>query len=72
MIEVLARTWWALALRGLAAVLVGLAAFLWPGLILAVLVALVGAYALPFSLLLLVLGVRLRGWQRPGDAPIGG
>lgn len=44
MLETLARNWWAIVLRGVFAVLFGLGAFFWPGITLAVLVLLYGAY----------------------------
>ena len=46
MVIVLARNWWALALRGLFAVLFGITAFALPGITLGALVLLYGAYAL--------------------------
>jgi uncharacterized membrane protein HdeD (DUF308 family) len=46
MVQVLARNWWALALRGLLAIIFGLIALLMPGLTLIALVILFGAYSL--------------------------
>lgn len=42
----LARNWGIVLLRGIAAIVFGVAAFLWPGLTLAVLVFMFGAYIL--------------------------
>src|SRR6058998_1660645 len=54
---VLVRNWWALALRGLAVVF-GVVAFVMPGLTLAFLIALFGAYALIDGVLAIVAGVK--------------
>ncbi len=50
----LAQSWWALALRGLVAVLFGLAALFLPGLVFEVLLLLFGAYALIDGILAIV------------------
>jgi uncharacterized membrane protein HdeD (DUF308 family) len=64
MLQTLAQNWWAIVLRGISAVLFGLAAFLWPGVTLAVLVLLYGAFALADG----VLAVLWALVKRPGGA----
>lgn len=46
MATLLKRTWWVVLLQGLAAVLFGIVALVWPGITLASLVLIFGAYAL--------------------------
>jgi uncharacterized membrane protein HdeD (DUF308 family) len=55
---VLARNWWALALRGLLAIVLGLIAFVQPGVFLASLVLLFGAYALVDGVFAIIAGLR--------------
>jgi uncharacterized membrane protein HdeD (DUF308 family) len=46
MLHALARNWWLVLLRGIAAIIFGVLAFVWPSVTLAVLVLLYGAFAL--------------------------
>jgi uncharacterized membrane protein HdeD (DUF308 family) len=64
MLPILAGNWWALLLRGIAAVLFGLAAIFWPGLTLFVLVVFFGAYALVDGVFAIVAGIRGSGGRR--------
>ena len=54
-------SWWVLALRGFVAILFGLAALFWPGLILAVLIIFFGAYALVDGVFAIVAALRSSG-----------
>ena len=63
-IDELARHWWVIALRGLVAVLFGILAFAWPGMTLAALVLLFGAYALVDGVLGIVAALRGESEQR--------
>jgi uncharacterized membrane protein HdeD (DUF308 family) len=63
-VPMMAGNWWALLLRGIAAVLFGLGALLWPGLTLFVLIVLFGAYALVDGVFGVVAGIRESGERR--------
>lgn len=58
MLPAVSGNWVALAVRGVAAVLFGLTALIWPGLTLAVLIVLYGAYAVVDGVFALVEGLR--------------
>lgn len=54
----LARNWWAVALRGVLAILFGVFAFLGPGITLAALILLFGAYSLVDGVFAIIAGLR--------------
>jgi uncharacterized membrane protein HdeD (DUF308 family) len=60
----LAGNWWVLLLRGIAAVLFGLAALFWPGLTLLVLIVIFGVYAVIDGIFAIVAGIRGSGGRR--------
>ena len=55
------RHWWVVALRGLAAVIFGVLAFIWPGMTIAALVLFFGAYAIVDGVLAVYTAFRSRG-----------
>jgi len=64
MITTLAQNWWTLALRGLAAVIFGILAYLWPDITFTVLVLFFGAYALWDGVFALIGAFRTAGERR--------
>jgi uncharacterized membrane protein HdeD (DUF308 family) len=67
MAVVLATNWWALALRGLIAILFAIFTFAWPGITLDVLVLIFGVYAFIDGVLAIIAAVRaVRGHRRWG------
>ena len=61
MLSSLTRHWWVAVLRGVIALGFGAAAFLWPGVSLAILISLFGAYVLVDGITTLLLGMRGAG-----------
>ncbi len=64
MLTVYTGSWWALVLRGLAAIAFGVLAFVWPHITLAVLVFLWGAYALIDGVFAIAAGVKTHAENR--------
>jgi len=63
MLHALAKNWWLLLIRGIAAIVFGVLAFAWPGLTLVTLVLFYGAFALVDGVIALV--AALTGGARP-------
>ncbi len=64
MLSMLTRKWWVLALRGVAAVLLGVLALVWPRPTLLALVFLFGAFMLTDGILTLASAIAWRQWNR--------
>ncbi len=60
MIADLARNWWLLAIRGVAGIVFGIGAFVWPGITFAALVLLFGAYVLIDGVFAVAAGIGMR------------
>ena len=64
-VTILSRHWWALALRGVAAIVLGVLAFVLPGITLAALVLMFGVYALVDGIFNLIAAAQAREDERP-------
>ena len=64
MLTTLAENWWTLVLRGIAAIIFGILAYIWPGITFTVLVLFFGAYALWDGIFALIGAFRTQGERR--------
>ena len=75
MLDRMSRDWWIIALQGVAAVVFGVLALVWPGITLLALVFLFGAYAVVDGVLALIGGLRRTGggpdWWRVVQGVVG-
>src|SRR5262245_48222978 len=65
MLDDLSRNWGWVALRGVVALLFGIFAFIWPGITLAVLVIVWGAYAIADGVFALIAAIQVRDQGKP-------
>ena len=65
LVSTLAENWWLLLIRGLAAIAIGVVAFLWPGITLVALTYLWGAYAIVDGIVALWAAFNLSGDSGP-------
>src|SRR5262245_59612387 len=65
LLHALARNWWLVLLRGIAAIVFGILAFAWPGLTLLTLVIFWGAFALVDGVLAIAAAIAGRGGMTP-------
>jgi hypothetical protein len=61
MLRIVTHYWWMILLRGILAILFGIAAFIWPGLTIEVLVLLFDAYALVDGIFAVIVGIQQYG-----------
>lgn len=61
MLTMLTRNWWAIALRGVVAIIFGIVAIVWPDLTLGALIILFGAFALADGIFSIVSGISMIG-----------
>jgi uncharacterized membrane protein HdeD (DUF308 family) len=61
MLRMLTHYWWTILLRGIFAILFGIAAFIWPNLTITALVLLFGAYVLVDGIFAVIVGIQLYG-----------
>jgi uncharacterized membrane protein HdeD (DUF308 family) len=64
LMDALTRHWWAFVIRGLVAILFGIACWVWPGLTLTALVIVFGAYALVDGIFAVAAGIASYGENR--------
>ena len=63
MLTMLRKYWWTILLRGIVAVLFGIAAFVWPGMTIIFLISLFAAYALLDGIISVIIGIAQYGQQ---------
>lgn len=65
MLHALARNWWLMLLRGIASIVFGVLAFIWPGLTIISLILLYGVFALSDGVFAIIAAIRGEGGPMP-------